>query len=242
MYKRIKQVLAVFMIFSLIVSYVNLHVLAKEDAEIILHQGETYKIPMSDMLISQKEKSDVVFYSENELVAEVDKEGLVTAIIPGNTFIVCESKVKDATPSQLEVHKWKVEVLEDKELNKSIEQKNAASVNGIEYLTLQEAVDSSNDEDVILLLRDTRESVVSSGKNFSLNLMGNTLSAETGKRTAMRSAEEMLRSYALATVGVNAQIIATGFVPHFYSVPNEQVINERVINERVIDAEFVQVR
>ena len=183
MYKRIKQVLAVFMIFSLIVSYVNLHVLAKEDAEIILHQGETYKIPMSDMLISQKEKSDVVFYSENELVAEVDKEGLVTAIIPGNTFIVCESKVKDATPSQLEVHKWKVEVLEDKELNKSIEQKNAASVNGIEYLTLQEAVDSSNDEDVILLLRDTRESVVSSGKNFSLNLMGNTLSAETGKRT-----------------------------------------------------------
>ena len=58
MYKRIKQVLAVFMIFSLIVSYVNLHVLAKEDAEIILHQGETYKIPMSDMLISQKEKSD----------------------------------------------------------------------------------------------------------------------------------------------------------------------------------------
>lgn len=61
--------------------------------------------------------------------------------------------------------------------------------------------------------------------------------AETGKRTAMRSAEEMLRSYALATVGVNAQIIATGFVPHFYSVPNEQVINERVI-----DAEFVQVR
>ena len=49
------------MIFSLIVSYVNLHVLAKEDAEIILHQGETYKIPMSDMLISQKEKSDVVF-------------------------------------------------------------------------------------------------------------------------------------------------------------------------------------
>ena len=58
----------------------------------------------------------------------------------------------------------------------------------------------------------------------------------------MRSAEEMLRSYALATVGVNAQIIATGFVPHFYSVPNEQVINERVINERVIDAEFVQVR
>lgn len=68
-------------------------------------------------------------------------------------------------------------------------------------------------------------------------LFGLSKPAETGKRTAMRSAEEMLRSYALATVGVNAQIIATGFVPHFYSVPNEQVINERVI-----DAEFVQVR
>lgn len=61
--------------------------------------------------------------------------------------------------------------------------------------------------------------------------------AEAGKRTVMRSAEEMLRSYALATAGANAQIIAAGFVPHFYSVPNKQVINERVI-----DAEFVQVR
>ena len=60
--------------------------------------------------------------------------------------------------------------------------------------------------------------------------------AEAGKRAVMLSAEEMLRSYALATAGANAQIIAADFVPHFYSVPNEQTINERVI-----DAEFIQI-
>jgi len=48
---------------------------------------------------------------------------------------------------------------------------------------------------------------------------------EPGKRIVPRTAEEMLRSYALATAPADAQIIATGFASRFYSIPNEVILD-----------------
>ena len=56
----------------------------------------------------------------------------------------------------------------------------SAELNGTRYRTVQEALDAAENGDVVMLLRDTEESVVISTEGVVLDLNGKTISAEKG--------------------------------------------------------------